>query len=232
MDDSIRDILRNCRILKHIPPAALDRLASQARLLTFARGQIIVRQGDPCPGFFAVASGAVRVYKLNPTGKEHVLHFVHAGGTFAEVAVIAGFDCPAFASALEETRCVLVPADVFRRLLDTDHAFCLGMMRGLSFWVRELVGLLEDLVLRDAVARVAGHLLRQSNADSSRPFTLAVAKKELAAHLNLTSETLSRTLRRIEDAGLIELIGPQKIRIVDRARLAELAAGLPAGEFS
>jgi len=197
----------------------------------FRRGELILRQGDTCPGLFVVSSGSVRLYRLSPGGKEHVLHFVSPGGTFAEVAVIAGFNCPAFAEALEETACVLAPAEPFRALLRSSHAFCLQLLEGMGFWVRELVGLLEDIVLRDAVSRVAGHLLRMEGNRTGEAFALPVLKKDLASHLNLTSETLSRTLRRLEQCGLIELIAPQRIRILDREALGDVASGLPPGEF-
>ena len=101
----------------------------------------------------------------------------------------------------------------------------------MALWVRRLVGLIEDLVLRDATARVARRLLQADATGGRGAFTLPMLKKDLASHLNLTSETLSRTLRRLAAAGLVESGEPHRIRILDRAALEDVAAGLPPAEF-
>ena len=51
-----------------------------------------------------------------------------------------------------------MPLDRFRTALEEDHPFCLGMMVGMSQWVHHLVGLLEDVALRDATGRLARFL--------------------------------------------------------------------------
>jgi CRP/FNR family transcriptional regulator len=98
-------------------------------------------------------------------------------------------------------------------------------------WVKQLTGLLEDIVLRDATGRVAQYLLRDRGAGGGADFKLPALKKELASHLNLTSETLSRTLRRLVECRLIELPDPQHIRIINAQALAEVAEGILAQEF-
>jgi len=216
--------LRACGLLQALDDRALTTLAEMAIPRRFQRGQAIFREGDPPPGMFVVVTGRVRIYKLAPNGKEHVLHLAGPGDTFAEVAVMGGYPCPAFAEAIDPTDCLLLPLSPLRRALDTDHHLCRQLLTSMSRWVRHFVGLLEDIVLRDAVGRVARYLLEVSHGREA--IELPTMKKHLASHLNLTSETLSRTLRRLTDTGLIDATASGGLRIVDRNGLTEIAEGL------
>ncbi len=231
MADDITRVLRRCRLFRGLSDESVQRLASIGRRVSYAKGQQIFAQDDPCPGVFVVDSGCVRVYKLSASGREHVLHFAEPGMTFGEVAAIGDFPCPAYADAAEGTACVLLPAAGFMAALRESHGLCLELMEGLSGWVRHLVGLLEDIVLRDAVGRVARTLLRAQPEPGAADFTLPMRKKDLASHLNLTSETLSRSLRRLADCGMIEIPDARRLKIRDRHGLAEIAEGLPPAEF-
>jgi len=219
------EILDSCRFFSAVRDQPRQLLGSMAQIRQYQRGRFIFRQGDACPGVFVVGSGLVRIYKIAPSGKEHVLHLVGPGGTFAEVAAIGGFDCPAFAQALETTRCALLPLGPFTRALEHDHALCLQLMVSMAGWVKHLVGLVEDIVLRDAAGRLARYLL-QSPRTKDGSVRLPSLKKHLASHLNLTSETLSRTLRRLEDLGMITSSAKRGIVVVDRAALEDAAAGI------
>jgi len=101
----------------------------------------------------------------------------------------------------------------------------LQLMSSMAFWVRHLIGLMEDIVLRDAAGRLARHLLEACGVEG-QTFTLPGLKKDLASHLNLTSETVSRTLRRFADAGLIQQLEGGRLRILRRDDLKNVADGL------
>ena len=226
-----REILRKCGLFRRLADEWIDLLASEAITRRFKKGHRIIRQGDQCPGLYCVGQGLVRIFKTAPSGKDHVLHFADPGKTFAEVAAMGEFAVPAHAEAVEDTVCVVLPTDRFQRLLKTHHELCLQLLSGMSFWVRQLVGLLEDIVLRDAGGRVARHVLEADPSGGREAFSLPVLKKDLASHLNLTSETLSRTLRRLAESGLIEMGAGQRIRILDSAALRDVAEGLLPAEF-
>ena len=198
----IAGILEACSFFSQVDHRSKKRLTRMAVIRQFGKGEVIFRDGDAAPGVFIVASGLVRIYRLAPNGKEHVLHLAGPGMTFAEVAVLGAFPCPAFAEALEPSVCVLLPVEPFTQALREDHRLCLQILSSMAMWVRSLVSLLEGIVLRDAAGRVAGYLL-QVHSEQGGIIALPGLKKHIASHLNLTSETLSRTLRQLREDRLI-----------------------------
>jgi CRP/FNR family transcriptional regulator len=221
---SIAEILHGCRLFSFLKPESFDRLTRIACIRSFQKGERIFSQGQECPGAYVVGSGLVRVYKTAPNGKEHVLHLVGPGNTFAEVAAIGGFDCPASAEAVAPTTCVLLPSDLLRQALQQSHPLCLEMLTALTFWVRHLVNLVEDVVLRDAMGRLARYLLdAEPSADGT--IELPSLKRHVASHLNLTSETFSRTLSRLVEAGLVVELDSNRMEIRDREQLQAIARG-------
>ena len=215
-------ILASCSLFSAVSGPSRDRLVRMALLHAFSRGEHIFYEGDTNPAVYVVGSGLVRVYKLSPAGKEHVLHFAGPGSSFAEVAAIGAFPCPASAQAVEESTCAVLPGEEFRQALQEDHTLCLQLLGGMARWVHQLVGQLEDVTLRDAAGRLAHYLLGLGPPDASG-VALPILKKDLASHLNLTSETLSRTLRRQVDNGLIVEDARGGLRITDRQGLSALA---------
>ena len=220
----IEQVLSGCQLFAEVDAERRRQLAAVSLVRRFAKGQAIFRQGDECPGVYVVDTGMVRIFKTAPSGKEHVLHMVGPGHTFAEVAAIGGFACPANADAIAPTTCVLLPLERFRRMMATDHALCLEMMTGMCFWVRHLISLMEDIVLRDAVGRVARFLL-EATPEPDGAVRLPARKRHVASHLNLTSETFSRTFGRLIEAGLIVEEENHRVRLRDPQHLRAIAEG-------
>ena len=162
MSLNVASILHGCRFFAEVKAGSFQRLASIARMRNFKKGERIFRENQECPGVYIVGTGLVRVFRTAPNGKEHVLHMVGPGDTFAEVAAIGGFRLPASAESVTDSSCVLLPTDLFQLALHEDHQLCLEMITSLSYWVQHLVGLMGDVVLRDAVGRLSRYLL---NAD-------------------------------------------------------------------
>ena len=226
---SPRSILSASRAYAGLSPEAGERLASIGRLVTLAESERVFRAGDPCPGVYVMHSGVVRLSNTAPTGKIHVLHFAEAGESFAEAAVIGRFPCPVDADVLEKGIALKIPSEALWDLLANDHALCLGFLQVMSLRNQRVVDRARDIALRDAAGRLAHFLLERSpeGYQEGPVVQLMVSKRELAKHLNLTSETLSRVLRRLVDAGTIECDDHHEVRITNAAHLRTLAWGEP-----
>ena len=221
---TIGKIIENCQLFAQVDAVRRQLLEKDAMICGFAKGERVFAQDEECPGVYIVDSGMVRVFKVGPSGKEHVLHMVGPGQTFAEVAAIGSFPCPAHAEAITATRCVLIPLGPFLQAIQNDHQLCLEMMTGLSFWVRHLIALMEDLVLRDAVGRVARFLI-ECETQPDGTVALPGLKRHIASHLNLTSETFSRTFGRLIEGGMIVELDGNRLELRDTKRLKAMAEG-------
>ncbi len=83
------------------------------------------------------------------------------------------------------------------------------MVGSLCGWLHTLLDRIEVLTLISAGSRLATYLLRLPAREVSGELcvTLPLAKKELAAELSITPETLSRLLARWRDRGLVRVEG-------------------------
>ena len=98
--------------------AEVERLLSQATVHRFGRGSALFHEDDPAGRLFVVVSGAVRVFRVCPTGEEIVPAVLTAGDLFGELSL---FDSEptrsADADALEATVCLTLPSAPVRALV-------------------------------------------------------------------------------------------------------------------
>ncbi|MGB7329305.1 MAG: Crp/Fnr family transcriptional regulator [Rubripirellula sp.] len=210
------------QLFRGLDPDQIDTLAAVSVRKSFATGEMIFVQGNPCPGLFVVEVGLVRVFRNGAGGQQHNLHLCGPGQSFAEAAVFADFKLPASAMAMQTTQAVMIPTEAMQHALATNHTLCRQMLTGMSMWTQHFVQLLDNIVLRDASERIA-RILCSAPTDSSGALLLPGPKKDLANHLNLTGETFSRVLRRLSDQGLIEIDTNHSIRVVDAVELSKLS---------
>jgi CRP-like cAMP-binding protein len=219
--------LRELPHFRTLPADLLERIASGSRLRTLASGETIFLERDPCRAFFAVRSGSVKLYRSQGDGREQVVHNLHAGATFAEAALLTFGRYPVSAIATETpTELLEIGGDAFLRLFREDDRLAPAMVASLSMWLVSLVERVEELSTVQAGQRLARWILRQPAR--TRPDGLEVelpmAKKELAAHLAMTPETLSRLLRAWQESGWIDS-ERALVRIRDAHSLLLLAEG-------
>jgi CRP/FNR family transcriptional regulator len=202
--------LRQCPLFSALPEDSLGILSQLAQKQAVKRGHLFFERGDPCEGFFILIEGSVKVYLLSASGREHVLNVARPGQSFAEAALFAGKDYPAFAEALEDSLVLFFPKQSFLDLLHERTEISFYMVAGLSQWLRRVVGLMEDTVLEDVDTRLARYLLQLAAAmplenRSGGKVLLPMKKHVLASHLATTAPTLSRAIGRLEEEGLIQL---------------------------
>lgn len=213
-------LLRKNPLFNNLTPEDLSLLEEICRERESQRGELLFSEGEKAEGFFIVAAGRIKIFKLSPEGKERILHIVHPGGAFAEAAIFGDGLYPAYAEPIAPSKLLFFPKKAFLDLLHTRSQMAVNMIGGLSRFLRQFASQIEELTFKDVPARLASYLLQL--AGESDAVELPVSKSQLASNLGTVSETLSRTLRKLSDEGCIDVSG-KNIRILDPDRLADLA---------
>jgi len=215
-------LLATCPLFADLAPADLERLAGRASLRRFRVGEFLLRQGAPALGLYVVASGKVAVTRHGNDGRGRLLHLFGPGEVVGEVPTFAGGAYPAEAAATDDVEALFLLRDDLLAVGREQPEVLLAMLAALSQRLRRFVAMVEDLSLKDIPARFAVRLLNLAEAQDSDTVVLPVAKGVLAAELGAAPETLSRLLRRLQDAGVIVVAG-RRITLRDRARLTAMS---------
>ncbi len=219
------DLIAQIPLFQGLPQKHLMELSRIVMVRSYSRGQIIFSEGDEANGFYVLASGRVKIFKVSSEGKEQILHFFEAREPFGEVPVFSGGKFPAHAEALEKSEAMFFPKGPFEEAVRSDPSIALNMLAILSLRLKQFTRLIEDLSLKEVPQRLAAYLLYLSRDKSiSSGVELDISKGQLASLLGTIPETLSRILNRMTSGGLIDVEG-RRIKLLDRQSLEEIAAG-------
>lgn len=199
--------LRCSQLFSGLPADDLEAIAAFTHVQKLAKNDYLFHEGEPSQGFYLVQSGAINVHRVNAAGKEQVIHVFRSGESFAEAALSSPTGYPAEARALEPTTVLLIPKAPILQFIGRRPDLALRMLGSMSSHLRVVVGLLDDLTLKDVETRLLNWLIKQSRHAGGKIIRLPGTKRVLAAELGTSSETLSRTLGRLRDQKLISVSG-------------------------
>jgi len=197
-------------------PAVL--IASLGKARTFPRQTVLFQEGEKAAAFYLVRKGTVRVYKMDPQGRELEVARLGPGEFLGEAVAFIGGAYPFFAQSVGEVDALRFEASAVLREVDRNPQAARSFLDLLARKCVLLSARVESLGLQTVRQRLARHLLAGCSGAGRCVVSLKVKKGDLARQLGTVSETLSRTLRQFRDEGLIEVRGPD-ILIKDCPRL-------------
>ena len=186
--------LKRCYLFSELPAQDLQRIASFVVQKRLGKGECLFREGAPFEGFYVVDEGAISVHCVNASGKMQVIHVFRAGESFAEAALAENTGYPADALALEQTSVLLVPKVPFLELLQKHSELALRMLGSMSRHLQALVGLIDDLRLKDVKRALSlGFLNAVANRWATKPSSWNSTGQKASSPLNSVLPTkLSR----------------------------------------
>ena len=217
---NLRELCAPCCGLTRAEMDIAGRLVFERSLLR--RGESLYRSGDRFTSLYAVRKGFFKSIALIENGREQVTGFAMAGEVLG-MDGIAPERHSCTATALEDSE---VCAILFSRLQEVAQALPGLQHQFHRMMSREIVreqGAMLFLGKMNAEERLAMFLLNLSrrflaHGQSPSEFNLRMTREEIGSYLSVTLETVSRTLSKFQQEGLIK-VQQRFIRILDRAGL-------------
>jgi CRP/FNR family transcriptional regulator len=203
----------------------LEELEALSQHFTLDKGQVLFGQGELANSVFNVIEGSLRLARLLPDGRRQVMGFA-LPGDFLGLAPEERHSVSA--EALTPVKTCRFGRQDFVGVVEAKPHLLKSLHERAGY---ELTLAQNQMVLlgrRTAEEKVAAFLLslRERYArtgHSSVTVELPMGRQDMADHLGLTIETVSRMLTRLDRAHAILLV-PGGVRLLDTAHLERLAA--------
>jgi CRP/FNR family transcriptional regulator, dissimilatory nitrate respiration regulator len=185
--NSIRLQLRQNQLLRGMTNAQWSELEPLLAVADYRKGDPLVRQGDEEMEQFFILDGMLKRVVSNPQGREMILRFAAEGEMDTSYAAWRlRTPIPYSIVAVTKVRTVMVTMPVWVEYLDKHPELKSRFEYEVMKLMSEVMAHTITLHLLDAPGRLARFQRKHPELSGRIP------KKELAAYLNLTPETLSR----------------------------------------
>lgn len=223
--------LKDTLLFQNLNDTEIQRIlyCSHAETLTFPKGQTIIFPDDKPAVLYLILEGTVILEQYNYMGKPMNIEYRSAGSLFGETDVFLDKDSFGY-TVRTESPCRILTADrsFFFRTCEKNcehHSQAIfNMLHIFAMDNHQKQERLDLLTCGELEQRLARYLLE--NRTGADTVFLSMNRSELAAYLNTTRPSLSRTLSGLQNQGALQIAGRNQIKILNPDILQDIADGL------
>jgi len=181
----------------------------EARLLTYKKGEYVLRQGEHLSDILVLAEGRLHIQRDDYWGNRSILGHIGVGEIFGEAYV-----APESGTLLNDVIAVEDSSVFFfdvKRVLSTCSSACrfhTMVVQNLFFAISEknrgLVQKLDYMSRRTTREKLLSYLSEEAKKQNSASITLPFNRQQLADYLSVDRSAMSNELCKMRDEGLLE----------------------------
>ena len=192
---NVPQVLDQARFFEGISKQSKEALSKLCIPVERPKHTVLFHEGEPGEAMYMLAQGRVSLHKLSPEGREIVIKVIKPGEVFAEVILFEKRFYPVAAVALTNVLIFkLLRRDLLNLLRQEDfrNDFIAMLLRK----QRYLADKIQQLTSQDVEQRLRAFLIEQYGTRNQ--IHAEINKKQLAAAIGATPETLSRLLQDLK----------------------------------
>jgi len=218
------DMIRRVPLFSTLTDAEFSQLEHIFVLRSYRKGQVIFLEEETGNYMYLVLSGKVKVSKSGAGGKETIIAIHRTGDFFGEMSLLDGKTSPATVSAMEDAKIISVVGADFHKYLMHNEKVMLQIINVLCARLRQ-VWQTQSLSSSTADARIRMGIYQLATKHGIRDahgtiIDLKITHQELAEMVGTSRETVTRTLARLRDQGILE-IEQRRMTLLDAEALLD-----------
>ncbi|QOP40253.1 Crp/Fnr family transcriptional regulator [Sulfurimonas marina] len=191
--------LKDLYLFNSLNDDEIKAIESMTLVKKLQKGEILFYEGEGADSFYILLEGELKLYKTNAKANEVVLHHFIEPTMVAEMATIENTPFPATASAQKDNTFVaVIDKENFLKLIEEIPQLSWHIIKSLTHKIKGLEKSINRNLVFDATAKVC------SLIDEHKDIFQTHKKIDIANILNITPETLSRTLRKLKDLEILD----------------------------
>lgn len=210
-------LFQNGFILADLPADEVELIQSGGEPIQGKRGDVLFRQGGFPKSAVWLISGKAKIFQQTPGGSRQTLYVYSDGDLLAYRQLITEETYPVSCALLEDSVYRLIPADLFRQLLNSSSFFArnvlIALTREFSVWMNRTTVFTQYSVRhRLVLALLILHEQYRLSGETHGAFTMT--RTELAEYVGASLETVVRALNKLKTDNLVKIQG-RNIRLAD-----------------
>ena len=208
--------LRNVPIFNELSDQELEKIAGLGVRKKYKKGSIILLEEETGAALFVIASGKVKIVRMDDDGREVILSILGESDFFGEMAILDGLTRSASVVATSKSELFMIHRRDFLKLLNDYPMVAIALLRELTGRLRKADAQIKSLSLKDAAGRVANVVLQL--ADDIGMFRKGRVEidelplqQDLANMAGTSRETISRMIHKFIQKGYLQLQGNKLI---------------------
>jgi CRP-like cAMP-binding protein len=200
----ISEILDNIDFFKGVSKKSRQALASICTPKMLKKNEFLFSEGDAGHSLYILVTGAIRVFKSAPNGRDTIIKVITPGEMFAEVILFEQETYPASAAAIKTSMVYVLPKRKFHGLLDAPdfrNDFILMLMKKQRYLADRILALSTYDVEERFIRFLIEHYGKKNE------YYVPLSKKDIASAIGTIPETLSRLLNRMQREGKLSVKG-------------------------
>lgn len=206
MSHSAFACIKAAPIFAQLPDEIITQLVNiSTHQKKYTAGSYIYEPDHDLSALLIVDTGQIDVLNINDSGQELLLYSLYSHQVDVEASLFTDATHHHFARAKTDAQVCMIRRTDFQKLLHDHPKLALTMLNTYGTRLTELEQRQISLSLQRADERLLKYLHEIAAIQMNNTFELSVTKKELAASLHITPETLSRLFQKLTQNGHIKL---------------------------